>query len=97
MPLADLLIIIKRMRKANMSEEDILAELKKGGYEGDHVPTLNDFPPRRSETKDTKPVITLEELNFEQKAADRGIVTEAQKTMEAAVLARAAEKGVSTK
>lgn len=87
---------IKLMRKLEMSDEEILAELKKTGYEGDSLPSLENIVPSAN-AEGTKPAITLEEMTFEQRAAEKGITTEAQKTLEPVVKLREIELGLNKK
>lgn len=93
MPSIDLAQAILDMRKLKISDVDILAELRKGGYKGTALPGLEGISPQSS-VEGTKQVITIEEATFEQRAANAGRVTEAQKTLEPAIILRELEKGV---
>lgn len=83
--------VIKKLRDMDMDDDEILAMLKKGGYEGNSLPNLEGIIPSANESG-TKQVITKEELEYEQKAAEKGIRTEAQGVMDTAVKLREAEK-----
>jgi hypothetical protein len=67
---------IKAMRKLDMTDEEILAELKRGGYEGDSLPKLDDIIPTPN-VEGTKPVITLEEITYEQRMTNAKKITPA--------------------
>ena len=98
MSAAEMLTAIKMMIKLGMSPNEIIAELKKTRH-GDEqeidlkslIAELKSSIPSANE-EGTKPVITKEELDFEQNASRKGITTEMQKTLDAAVKLREVEK-----
>ena len=84
MPAQDLANTIRDMRQLDMSDAEILAELQKGGYEGDTLPKLDNIIPSAS-VEGTKAVTTLEEITYEQRMAEAHKVTPANEAANVAM------------
>lgn len=87
----ELAIVIKKMRALDYEDDEILLILQQGGYEGTSLPNLENIIPSAN-PEGTKQVITLEEITHEQRMAEKGVRTEAQKVLDPAVKVRQLEK-----